>query len=181
MKKRYIVELSAEERECLEALVDDARQAALRRRHSQILLLVDQAEYGSSLSDSEAAEQVGCTRRTVEMVRERCVMEGLSVALERKKHSRTRPRKLDGDGEAALVQLACSDSPEGHASWTLRLLSSRLVELEIVDSISKECVRQVLKKHHQTLEKGHVVYPAKTQRRVCVPDGVCTGDLQKSL
>ena len=59
MKKRYIVELSAEERECLEALVDDARQVALRRRHSQILLLVDQAKYGSSLGDSEAAEQVG--------------------------------------------------------------------------------------------------------------------------
>jgi hypothetical protein len=181
MKKRYIVELSAEERECLEALVDDTRQAALRRRHSQILLLVDQAEFGSSLTDSEAAEQVGCTRRTVEQVRERCVMEGLHVALERKKHSRTRPRKLDGDGEAALVQLACSEAPEGYASWSLRLLSAKLVELEIVDSISNECVRQVLKKHHKTLEKGYVVYPAKAERRICVSDGMRTGNLQKSL
>ena len=177
MRKRYIVELSCEERDCLEALVDDRRQAALRRRHSQILLLVDQGDYGPSFTDSEAGEQVGCTRRTVEQVRERCVMEGLEVALERKKHSRTRPRKLDGDGEAALIQLAFSEAPEGHVSWSLRMLSSKLVELEIVESISNECVRQVLKKHHQAVEKGHVVYPATAQRRLRVSDGMCAGDL----
>lgn len=160
MKKRYIVELSAKERESLELLVEDGRQAKLRRSHSQILLLVDEGEYGPSLTDSEAADQVGCTRRTVEQVRERCVMQGLSCALERKKGSGTRSRKLDGEGEAALVQLACSDAPEGYARWSLRLLSSRLVELEVVDSISIETVRQVLKKHHQTLEEADVVYSA---------------------
>lgn len=173
MKKRYIVELSAEERESLELIVDDARQAKLRRNHAQILLLVDQGEYGASFTDLEAAEQASCTRRTVELVRERCVMQGLVCALERKKHSRTRPRKLDGEAEAALVQLACSDAPEGHARWTLRLLSSRLVELELVDSISRECVRRVLKKHHQTVEEGNVVHPAKGKRRVCLSDGGC--------
>jgi len=173
MKKRYIIELSTEERECLEAIVDDVRQAKLRRNHAQILLLVDQGEYGSSLTDVEAAEEVSCTRRTVEQVRERCVMQGLSSALERKKPSRTRSRKLDGEAEAALVQLACSDAPEGHARWTLRLLSSRLVELDLVESISRECVRQVLKKHHQTVEEGNVVYSANGKRRFCVPDGEC--------
>lgn len=173
MKKLYIVELSAEERECLEAIVDDGRQAKLRRNHAHILLLVDQGEYGSSLTDVEAAEEVSCTRRTVEQVRERCVMQGLSSALERKKQSGTRSRKLDGEAEAALVQLACSDAPEGHARWTLRLLSSRLVELDLVDSISRECVRQVLKKHHQTLEEGYVVHSANAKRRVCLPDGEC--------
>ena len=173
MKKRYTVGLSVEERECLELIVDDARQAKLRRNHAQILLLVDQGEYGASLTDVEAAEQVSCTRRTVELVRERCVMEGLGSALERKKHSRTRPPKLDGEAEAALVQLACSDAPEGHARWTLRLLSSRLVELELVDSISRECVRQVLKKHYQTVEERHVVHSGKGRRRVCLSDGGC--------
>ena len=171
MKKRYIVKLSAQERECLEAIIDDDRQAKLRRRHSQILLLVDEGEYGSSLTDVEAAEQACCTRRTVELVRERCVMQGLSCALERKRQIGTRSRRLDGEAEAALVQLACSDAPEGHARWTLRLLSSRLVELELVDSISKECVRQVLKKHHKTLEEADVVYSANAKRRVCLPDG----------
>ena len=173
MKKRYIVELSAEEREHLEALVDDARQAKARRRHAQTLLLVDEGEYGPSLTDVEAAELVSCSRRAVEMVRERCVMQGLSSALDRKKGSGTRSRKLDGEGEAALVQLACSDAPEGHARWTLRLLSDRLVELDLVDSISRECVRQVLKKHHQTLEEGNVVHSANGKRHVCLPDGEC--------
>ncbi len=173
MKKRYIVELSSEERECLEVIVADGRQAKLRRNHAQILLLVDQGEYGLSLTDVEAAEEVSCSRRTVEQVRERCVMQGLSAALERKKQSGTRSRKLDGEAEAALVQIACSDAPEGHARWTLRLLSSRLVELDLVDSVSRECVRQVLKKHYQTLEEADVVHSANGKRRVCLPDGEC--------
>ena len=140
--------------------MDDGRQAALRRRHAQIVLLVDEGEYGFSLTDTEAAEPVQCTRRTVEIVRERCVKEGLSAALERRRHSRTRPRKLDVEGEAVLVQLACSEAPEGYARWTLSLLSHRLVELEVVDSVSDECVRQVLKKHHQTVSEAHVVHSA---------------------
>jgi len=154
MKKRYIVRLSDEERECLGAIVKDARQAKLRRRHSQVLLLVDEGEQGPCLTDSEAAEEVECTRRTVEQIRERCVTEGLSSALERKKHTRTRPRKLDGDGEATLVTLACSDAPAGHSRWSVRL-----VELEVVETISHECVRQVLKKRHKTLAEKDVVHP----------------------
>lgn len=173
MKKLYVVELSAEERECLEVIVDDVRQAKLRRTHAQILLMVDQGEYGTSMTDLEAAEEASCTRRTVEKVRERCVMQGLSSALDRKRHSGTRPRKLDGEAEAALVQLACSDAPEGHARWTLRLLSSRLVEMELVEGISRECVRQVLKKHNKTLAEGDVVYSTGGKRSVCLPDGVC--------
>lgn len=160
MKKRYIIELSTEERECLELIVDDSRQAKLRRNHAKILLLVDQGKHGSCMTDVEAAEEVCCTRRTVEQIRERCVMQGLSSALERKKQSATRPRRLDGEAEAALVQIACSEAPQGQARWTLRMLSDRLVELELVDSISRECVRQVLKKHYKTLEEGHVVYSA---------------------
>lgn len=158
MKKRYIVELTAEERDGLEALVNDSRQARLRRRHSEVLLLVDEGEYGPALIDVEAAEQVGFSRRTVEQIRERCVTEGLHSALERKKQSGTRSRKLDGDGEAALVTLACSEAPKGHARWTVRLLAEQLVELEIVETISHECVRGVLKKHHKTLATTNVVH-----------------------
>ena len=112
MKKRYVVRLSTEERERLEGLVNRGREAAYRRRHAQVLLLADEGEHGESLIDREVAERVGCTRRTVEQIRERCVCEGLQAALERKKRSRERTRVLDGEGEARLVSLACSEPPE---------------------------------------------------------------------
>jgi len=161
MKKRYVVKLSWEEREQLEDLINRGREAAYRRRHAQVLLWVDEGEYGPALIDREAAERTGFTRRSVEQIRERCVAEGLGSALERKKHRRHRSQKLDGEGEARLVSIACSDAPEGYARWTLHRLADRLVELNVVDSISHECVRQVLKKHHQTLAKAHVVYSGR--------------------
>lgn len=159
MKKRYVVRLNSEEREQLEDLVNRGREAAYRRRHAQILLLADEGEQGSYLIDREVAERVGCTRRTVEQIRERCVCEGLQAALERRKRSRERSRVLDGEGEARLVSLACSGPPEGRSRWTLKMLGDRLVELEVVESISPETVRLVLKKRHQTLAKAHVVHP----------------------
>jgi transposase len=161
MKKRYVVKLSSEERKQLEGLINRGREAAYRRRHAQVLLLVDEGEQGPALIDKDAAERTGFTRRSVEQIRERCVTEGLSSALERKKRSRHRARKLDGEGEARLVSIACSDAPEGYARWTLHRLADRLVELNVVDSISHECVRQVLKKHHQTLAEANVVYPGR--------------------
>jgi transposase len=161
MKKRYVVKLSSEEREQLEGLINRGREAAYRRRHAQVLLLVDEGELGPALIDKDAAERTGFTRRSVEQIRERCVTEGLISALERKKRSRHRSRKLDGEGEARLVSIACSDAPEGYARWTLYRLADRLVELNVVDSISHECVRQVLKKHHQTLAEANVVYPGR--------------------
>ena len=131
-----------------------------RRRHASILLLVDQGEHGPSMCDTEVAEQIGITERSVAMIRKRCVDEGLELALERKKRVRERTRRLDGDAEARLVSLACSEAPEGQARWTLKLLANELVELEIVPSIAIETVRQVLKKHHQTLAKANVVHRA---------------------
>ena len=161
MKKRYVVKLSSKEREQLEGLINRGREAAYRRRHAQVLLLVDEGKQGPALTDKDAAERAGFTRRSVEQIRERCVTEGLSSALERKKHRRHRSRKLDGEGEARLVSIACSDAPEGYARWTLERLADKLVELNVVDSISHEYVRQVLKKHHQTLAKANVVYSGR--------------------
>lgn len=161
MKKRYVVKLTSDERARLEGLIKRGREAAYRRRHAEVLLLVDEGQHGPKLVDHEAAERTGFTRRTVEQIRERCVTEGLDSALERKKRTHERTQRLDGDGEARLVSLACSEAPEGHARWTLHLLSDKLVELEVVETISHECVRQVLKKHHKTLAKTNVVYPAE--------------------
>jgi transposase len=181
MKKRYIVRLSQAERNHLEGLVYRGREAAYRRRHAQVLLLVDEGDYGPGQTDVKAAAQVGYSRRTVEQIRERCVTEGLSSALERKKRCREKSLKLDGDGEAQLVQLACSEAPSGHSRWTLQLLAEQLVVLNVVESISPETVRQVLKKHDQTVAKDHVVYSTEGKRGVCLPDGIGIGGLQEAL
>jgi len=159
MKKRYVVKLTADERTRLQGLIKRGREAAYRRRHAEVLLLVDEGKHGPKLIDREVAERTGFSRRTVEQIRERCVTEGLELALERKKRSRERSQRLDGEGEARLVSLACSDAPAGHARWTLHLLKDKLVELGVVDTISHECVRQILKKHHKTLAETDVVYP----------------------
>lgn len=158
MKKRYVVKLTSDERDQLQGMINRGREAAYRRRHAQVLLLVDEGEHGPGLFDRDAAERAGYSRRTVEQIRERCVTEGLAAALERKKRSRSRTRKLDGEGEARLISLACSDAPEGYARWTLQMLADRLIALDVVETISHECVRQVLKKHHQTLAETDVVH-----------------------
>ena len=149
--KRYVVRLSPDERSALEAIVSTGTVAAQKRRHATILLAVDESEHGPAMSDAEAAESIGVTSRTIERTRERCVSDGLELALQRKPRKRERTPRLDGDAEARLVQIACSEAPEGRAHWTMRLLSERLVELEIVDTIHPETVRRVLKKHYQTL------------------------------
>ena len=146
MKKRFVVRLTLDEREELECIVKKGRVAAQRRRHAGILLLVDEGEHGPAMTDAEAAERMEITTRCVGMTRERCVTEGLVRALERKKRHCERPQRLNGEAEARLVKLACSDAPEGQARWTLRMLAGKLVELEIVDTVSHETVRQVLKK-----------------------------------
>jgi len=161
MKKRFVVKLTSDERDRLEGLIKRGREAAYRRRHAEVLLLVDEGEQGPCCTDNVAAERTGFTRRSVEMIRERCVTEGLDSALERKKRTRERHQRLDGEGEARLINLACSDAPKGYARWTLHMLADKLVELEVVESISHECVRQVLKKHHKTLAKTHVVHSGR--------------------
>ena len=145
--KKYFVRLTPDEREALEAIVHTGTRAAYKRNHAQILLLCDQSENGPSLSDSKVAKQVGKTVRTVENVRKRLVEHGLDAALERDKREPRAP-KFDGAQQARIIATACSQPPDGRAKWTLRLLAEKVVELEIVESISKDGVRAVLKKHH---------------------------------
>lgn len=147
MKKKYIVRLTETERQGLEDLVRKGKVAAYRRTHAQILLWADEGDQGPGLLDSEVADTVGVNERTVSRLRQRCVEEGLEAALERKARVREKRRVLDGDGEAHLVALMCGEPPPGQSRWTLHLLGKRLVELGVVDSISHESVRRVLKKH----------------------------------
>lgn len=150
-KKKHHIRLSAQERIELETIVRKGKSSALRQSHARILLHADVNAPDGGKSDSEVARCTGVSVRTVEEVRRICVEHGLENALVRKEPDRGYVRKLDGKAEAKLIAMSCGQAPEGHARWTLRLLASRLVELEIVDSISHEAVCQTLKKTNSNL------------------------------
>ena len=175
MKKLYVVRLTEEERVRLHDLVHKGRVAAYRRRHAQLLLLSDQGESGPGHPDRVVAERVEVSHRTVGKIRERFVLEGLEAALGRHRRSRERSSVLDGEGEAQLVALACSEPPDGRARWTLHLLADELQRRRIVASISHETVRQVLKKRRQALAEADVVHPAEAGRGVRMRDGAGAG------
>ena len=146
MAKKYRVHLTGEEQEELKGLVSRGRTAAYRQTHARILLLCDENQVGGAMRDQDIARALKVGTATVERLRRRCVEEGLARVLGRKEQLNRRPRKLDGEGEAHLTALACSQPPAGRAGWTLHLLADRLVEREIVKSISPETVRRCLKK-----------------------------------
>jgi Homeodomain-like domain len=147
VSKKYVVKLSAAERKVLDKVVSQGKPARWKVQRAQAMLQADAGPHGSAWPDSRIAEAYGMTTRSLESWRKRAVEEGPLSLLERKPEDSTRNRrKLDGGQEARLVTLACSEPPPGHVRWTLRLLAERLVELEIVDSISHEAVRTTLKK-----------------------------------
>ncbi len=142
MKKKYVVNLSKEEKEQLEELTSKGHSAARKIRRAHILLLADEG-----LKDKEIAKALNAAVTTVERVRKRFVEEGLEAALsERPRIGGALRRKLDGKGEAYLVALACSEAPEGRERWTMQLLADRLIEVGLVEEISDETVRRALKK-----------------------------------
>jgi transposase len=142
-RKKYIVDLTDEEREELEALISSGVAPARKLTRARILLKADEGWTDQAISD---ALDVGTA--TVERVRKRFVEWGGISAIERRKPRRRYERKLDGDAEARLIALACSAPPEGRERWTLKLLAEKIVTLEAVDieSVSYETVRRVLKK-----------------------------------
>ena len=143
--KKYIVRLTEEERRELRAMVKKGRVAAYKIKHANILLKADVD--GPAWTDVRIAEAFGYHPRTVENVRRRIVMQGLDTAIARKKQDHpSRERKLDGEGEARLVTIACSEAPDGRDRWTLQLMADELVRLSVVDSISDQTVRRTLKK-----------------------------------
>ena len=145
--KRYKVTLDAQERQDLHDLIAAGQAAARKLTHARILLKADAAEGGPAWPDHQIADALEVSVATVERVRQRFVEEGLDAALDRKRRERpAREVKLDGRAEARLIALGCSAPPEGRAVWTMRLLADKLVELEVVDSISDETVRLALKK-----------------------------------
>ena len=145
--KKYKVTLTAEERNSLQELIAAGKAAARKLAHARVLLKADAAPEGPAWTDARIADAVEVDVTTVERVRERFVERGLDAALGRKKQDRpSRARALDGKAEARLIAVACSAPPAGRARWTPRLLADRLVELEVVEAVSAETVRRVLKK-----------------------------------
>ena len=134
MVKKYRVLLTPEEQEELKGMVSRGRAAAYKQTHARILLLSDENQAGGAMRDQDIARALRVGSATVERVRRRCVEEGLERALGRKEQLNRRRKKLDGEGEAHLVALACSQPPGGRAGWTMHLLADQLVEREIVDS-----------------------------------------------
>jgi transposase len=128
-------------------LVRVGKAAAFRLLWARILLKVDQGEDGPGLSDEETAQALETTARTVERLRRRLVEAGMEAALSRKKRETPpRPPILDGKCEAWLIATCCSEPPQGRGRWTVRLLADKLVELEVVEAVSRETVRRTLKK-----------------------------------
>lgn len=141
---KFVVRLSEEERLQLQHLAYKGKRAKSVVNRAWVLLKADAD--GPNWSDPEIAEAFGVGLSTVHRVRQAFVEEGLEAALYRKKATERQYRKLDGAQEARLIAVACGKPPVGRSRWTLRLLADKLVELEIVDSISVECVRRTLKK-----------------------------------
>ena len=143
---KYVVRLTREERAALDALIGKGRVARDKQLRARILLKADVSDEGPGWADPQLAEAFDVSLSTVHRLRERLVEDGFEAALTRKPRSRPKPPKLDGAKEARLVALACSAPPAGRARWTLQLLADKLVELDVVDSISDETVRLRLKK-----------------------------------
>ena len=144
--KLHVVRLTPSERAEVRALLAVGRAPARTQTHARILLKCDTGAAGPRWSDARVAEAVEVSARTVARVRAHFATQGLAAALGRKRPDRVYRRTLDSAQEARLVAVACTEPPSGYARWSLRLLSRRLVELEMVDGISPETVRATLKK-----------------------------------
>lgn len=144
--KVYRVRLSDEEREELTATVKKGKSAARRMTRARIILLADENREDGGWKDADIACALSVHQRTVERIRETCVMQGIEAALNHKRAQKKKEKVLDGGAEARLIQIACSEAPDGHERWSMQMLADKLIELEVVESISRETVRLTLKK-----------------------------------
>jgi hypothetical protein len=144
--KKYIVTLTKEEREVLGSLVSKGKHQSQKILNALILLDCDTGDYQTSRStNEEIARVLNISMRKIDRVKKRFVEEGFDADLDKKKTERVYEKKADGEFEAHLIALSCSDPPEGFARWSLRLLADKMVESNYIDSISHETVRRVLK------------------------------------
>ena len=147
MSIRYKVTLTKEERKKLIEIIQKGKHTSQTYRNAYILLNTDKGEFSmSSVTNAEISKFLKVGMRTIDRVKKRFVEEGFQACLQRKPTTRIYDKKVDGDAEAHLISLACSEPPAGFSKWSLRLLANQMVSLNYIESISHETVRNVLKK-----------------------------------
>ena len=156
MSPRYRVTLTKEERKELDAMTHRGKTHARRFIHARALLLCDAGADGPAWNVADVATALGVTSRAIEHLKKRFVEDGIEAALDRKPREKP-PRDVvfDGAFEARLITLACSDAPEGHRRWTVRLLADKAVELKFAESVSHMTVQRVLKKTNLSLTSAN--------------------------
>jgi len=143
---RYIIKLTKSEVEELVSIINKGSHTSQTFRTAYILLNCDKGEYSTKVTNEQISKVLKVGMRTIDRVKKRFIEHGMDAALERKPTKRVYENKVDGDFEAKLIALCCSDPPEGRSKWSLRLLADKMVELEHIDYISHVTVRDVLKK-----------------------------------
>ena len=161
MAHSYKVTLLESERRELESIIAKGKHSSQVYRNAYILLNTDKGEFssGTKMINEEIAKVLHLHMRTIDRVKKRFVEEGFRACLARKPTTHIYEKKIDGDAEAHLISIACSEPPKGMAKWSLRLLADKMVELDYIDTISHESVRKVLKKRVEALEGGRLGNP----------------------
>ena len=145
--KKYIIKLSPDERDTLKKIITSGRGPARMFTRARILLKADQGDHGPNWLDEQISDALDVTVQTIERIRKQFVEEGFDAVLSRRQYTQKVSRKkIDGNVEAHLIALSCSEPPKGYVRWTLRLLADKIVELGYVETISHEAIRQTLKK-----------------------------------
>lgn len=153
---KYTVHLTKTEREELLAIINKGSHTSQTFRSAYILLNCDEGKYAEKVTNEQISKVLKVGMRTIDRVKRRFIEDGMEATLERKPTSRIYDVKADGDVEARLVTLCCSEPPKGYAKWSLRLLADKMVELQYAESISYETVRRVLKKTNLNPGKSKV-------------------------
>ena len=151
--KYYSIKLTKEEVEELNGIINKGLHTSHTFRVAYVLLNCDEGKYSDKVTNEQISKVLKVGMRTIDRVKKRFVEEGLEAVLERRATSRVYEQKIDGEVEAHLIKLCCSDPPKGYSKWSLRLLADKLVELKYVDSISHVTVRSILKKTSLSLGK----------------------------
>ena len=150
---RYTIKLTKSEVEELMSVINKGSHTSQAFRTAYILLNCDEGRYSEKVTNEQISKVLKVGMRTIDRVKKKFIDEGLDASLERRPTQRIYEGKIDGDSEAKLVTLCCSEPPKGFAKWSLRLLADKMVELKYVESISHVTVRSVLKKTNLTLGK----------------------------
>lgn len=161
--EKYKVTLTKDEIDELMDIINKGSHTSQKFRTAYILLNCDEGKYADKVTNNQISRILKVGMRTIDRTKKKFVEEGFDAVLERRPTQREYERKADGDFEAHLIALCCSEPPKGFAKWSLRLLADKVVELKYAESISHETVRRVLKKRLKTLEGKRVGNPAKAR------------------